>query len=56
MHMRITSTILLVIGLFRPWVVLWWEDLQNRKKVIRVYGTLAVVSLIVHYVVRNLLG
>jgi hypothetical protein len=39
---------LMIIGLFKPWVVLWWEDIQNRRKVIRLYGTLAIVSFILH--------
>jgi len=35
----IASLICIVIGLYRPWVMLWWEDTQNRKKVLKVYGT-----------------
>lgn len=34
----------LTIGLFRPWIMLWWEDTQNRKKVIKLYGTAALIS------------
>lgn len=37
-----TSTLLLAIGLFKPWVVLWWEDVQNRKKVLLLYGSVGV--------------
>ncbi len=29
--------------------MLWWEDTQNRKKVIQVYGLLAVIFAIVYY-------
>lgn len=36
------------IGLFRPWVMLWWEDIQNRKKVIQLYGTVALVTFAIH--------
>ena len=32
----------MVIGLIRPWWLLWWEDVQNRKN-FQVYGTLTVV-------------
>ncbi|NBP70376.1 MAG: hypothetical protein EBU52_16745 [Cytophagia bacterium] len=37
-----TSCLLLLIGLYKPWVVLWWEHSQNRKKVILLYGLLAL--------------
>lgn len=29
--------------------MLWWEDIQNRKKVIKVYGSVALVSYIVYW-------
>jgi uncharacterized membrane protein len=38
-----TSVLFLIIGLFRPWAMLWWEDEQNRMKVIKAYGSLAIV-------------
>jgi hypothetical protein len=44
-----TSVIFLVIGLFRPWAMLWWEDIQNRRKVIKVYGTVAVLCYAVYW-------
>lgn len=40
----------MIVGLFRPWTMLWWEDTQNRKKVINVYGTGAAVAFIVYKV------
>jgi hypothetical protein len=42
----------LVIGLYKPWAMLWWEDIQNRKKVIQVYGTLTAVFFISYYVLK----
>lgn len=39
----------LIIGLFKPWLLLWWEDVQNRKKIILVYGSLAIVFLGVYW-------
>jgi uncharacterized membrane protein YjgN (DUF898 family) len=39
----------LLIGLFKPWAMLWWEDVQNRKKVIKVYGSLAVFFTLIYY-------
>ena len=41
--------IFLLLGLLRPWAMLWWEDTQNRKKIFLVYGTLTVVFLAIYY-------
>jgi hypothetical protein len=49
LYVTILSMLFLVIGLFKPWMMLWWEDIQNRKKVIRVYGTAAVVSYLLYW-------
>jgi uncharacterized membrane protein len=43
------SLIFLVIGLFRPWAMLWWEDVQNRRKVIKVYGIVAILCYFVYW-------
>jgi hypothetical protein len=40
----IMSLSFLLIGLIKPWWLLWWEDTQNRLKVIKLYGGIAVVS------------
>ncbi|MCU0419496.1 MAG: hypothetical protein MUC38_07540 [Cyclobacteriaceae bacterium] len=42
------SSFLLLLGLFKPWVVLWWEDTQHRMKVLNVYGVLCAVSWVVY--------
>ena len=42
--------IFLVIGLFRPWAMLWWEDVQNRRKVIKVYGTVTLICYVVYWI------
>ncbi|MBX2964946.1 MAG: hypothetical protein KF845_02285 [Cyclobacteriaceae bacterium] len=47
--MSLASLLFLVAGLFRPWLLLWWEDVQNRRKVIKVYGTAALVSYAVYW-------
>ena len=38
-----TCALFLAVGLIRPWTMLWWEDVQNRKKVIQVYGSLTAL-------------
>lgn len=40
----------LIIGLFKPWLLLWWEDVQNRKKIIQVYGSLSLVFFLIYLV------
>ncbi len=52
LYLGMASSLFLLLGLYKPWMMLWWEDTQNRKKVIRVYGTLAVIFFITHYVLR----
>jgi hypothetical protein len=42
LYVCVTSVVLLIIGMFKPWMMLWWEDVQNRRKVIKLYGLIAV--------------
>jgi hypothetical protein len=48
----LTAFLFLVIGLFKPWLMLWWEDVQNRKKVIKLYGG----ATLLFYLIYILLG
>jgi hypothetical protein len=52
LFLGLACALFLVIGLYKPWAMLWWEDIQNRKKVIQVYGTLTVVFFISYYVLK----
>jgi len=47
--LSITSILLLFFGLIKPWLLLWWEDKQNRRKVIRVYGSVAVIFYLIYW-------
>ena len=51
--LMIFDFLLLMAGLYKPWIVLWWMPMQNRKRVIQLYGTigtvLAVLTLLVGY-------
>jgi len=40
----------MIIGLVKPWIMLWWEDVQNRKKVFLLYGISGLVFLVAYYV------
>ena len=42
----------MIIGLFKPWIMLWWEDVQNRKKIIQIYGSLSVLFFVTYWVLK----
>jgi hypothetical protein len=46
--LTLASLLFMVIGLFKPWIMLWWEDVQNRRKIIRVYGTSALLFYLIY--------
>jgi len=43
---------LMIVGLYKPWYMLWWEDYQTRKKVIYLYGSISITLLIIHLILR----
>jgi hypothetical protein len=49
LYLAFIALLCLIIGLFKPWAMLWWEDVQNRKKVIKVYGTAALISYALYW-------
>ena len=44
LYLTLLALMGLLIGLLKPWIMLWWEDSQNRKKVLKLYGTIALIS------------
>jgi hypothetical protein len=38
----------MTIGLFKPWMMLWWEDVQNRRKILKVYGISAAIFFVIY--------
>jgi hypothetical protein len=51
----ISAALFLVIGLFKPWVMLWWEDVQNRKKIILVYGSISLFFMLAYFIMGAVL-
>jgi hypothetical protein len=49
-YLSLTSIGFLLLGLWKPWIMLWWEDTQNRGKVIQVYGTLAGIFYLAYWI------
>ena len=43
LFVSLASLLFLLLGLIKPWMMLWWEDVQNRRKVIKIYGSVAIV-------------
>jgi hypothetical protein len=50
----VLSALLLLTGLWRPWIVLWWLSHQNRKMVLQWYGTLLLASLLAFWAIGHL--
>jgi hypothetical protein len=48
----LTSFLFMVLGLVKPWIMLWWEDVQNRRKVIKLYGTTGLSFLIIYWILQ----
>ena len=51
-YLSLAGVFFLMIGLWRPWVMLWWEDVSNRRKVIKVYGTIAIFFYLLYIVLK----
>ena len=50
--LSLTSFLFMVLGLIKPWIMLWWEDVQNRRKVIKLYGTSGLFFLIIYWILH----
>lgn len=50
----VTALAFLLAGLYKPWITLWWEHTQNRRKVIRLYGTAALVSYLAYILIKTI--
>ncbi|MDX1627832.1 MAG: hypothetical protein R3345_03980 [Fulvivirga sp.] len=47
--------IFIAVGLYRPWVMLWWEDTQNRRKVLKIYGGAALIFFVAYLLLTYLI-
>jgi hypothetical protein len=43
---------LMLAGLFKPWLLLWWRDTQTRWGVIKLYGSAAAFSYFVYWILK----
>jgi len=50
LFLTLTSLLFLAIGMIKPWMLLWWEDTQNRRKVLTVYGALALFFYLIYLI------
>lgn len=51
-YLTLLSLLFIAIGLWRPWAMLWWEDVSNRRKVITVYGSVAVLFYAIYWALK----
>lgn len=53
LYTALTAILFLLIGMIFPWAMVWWEDVQNRIRVILIYGSVAVLAgalyLLLHF-------
>lgn len=54
LYLGFTAFIFLFLGLIKPWIMLWWEHVQNRRKVIRLYGGIGLFSFAVYAILNYL--
>jgi len=43
---------LMIAGLSKPWLLLWWRDTQTRLDVIKLYGGFAAISYFVYWILK----
>lgn len=48
----IIFTVMMVAGLSKPWLLLWWRATQTRWGVIKLYGGCAAVSYFVYWILK----
>ncbi len=48
----LTSFLFMLLGLIKPWIMLWWEDVQTRRKVIKLYGSSGLLFFIIYWVLQ----
>lgn len=51
-YLTLLSLLFIAIGMWRPWVTLWWEDVSNRRKVIKVYGSIAIIFYAIYWLLQ----
>ena len=47
----VVALFFVLVGMWKPWVVLWWEAQQNRRKVLKLYGSIALISYLAHWLI-----
>jgi hypothetical protein len=48
----VMASILFLVGLYKPWILLWWKETQNRRTIFKVYGTIALCSILLYSLFR----
>ncbi|HLT74978.1 MAG TPA: hypothetical protein VKZ68_07820 [Ohtaekwangia sp.] len=48
------NAVLLIAGLFKPWLLLWWKPVQTRRAVFRLYGSLTLIALLLYLLLNTM--
>lgn len=48
--------LLTLLGLYKPYLALWWSDYCPRRKVLKTYGSIALGLSILYLLIRLFLG
>ncbi|HYC85665.1 MAG TPA: hypothetical protein VEB86_10605 [Chryseosolibacter sp.] len=49
LYISLMCLLFLFVGLYKPWAMLWWEHVQNRRKVIKLYGTIGLICYAIYW-------
>lgn len=44
------TALCLIAGLVKPHYLLWWEDIQSRRKVLKLYGSILVFAILMYLI------
>ena len=46
--------IIFLLGMYKPWIVLWFLDFKNRKMVILYYGSVLALLVLIQWIISRL--
>ena len=52
LYIAVTCLLFAIIGFINPTLMLWWEDVQNRKKVLKYYGNTGIIAYLIYWLIK----
>lgn len=50
------SLFMLIAGIFKPTFAVWWEDVQNRRRVFKIYGKAVLLLTLIYIIIYILIN